>query len=200
MTDKTATFAEPFTKTNDWLSEAEKKEPDVPTAAALATATASGVPSVRMILLKGCDERGLVFYTNLESRKALELQENPNAALLFHWKSLKRQIRVEGAVEPVSDEEADAYFATRARASQIGAWASAQSRPMKGRFEFEKQIAKYTAQFGTGDVPRPDFWSGFRLKPSYFEFWRDKKFRLHERLTYKMAKNQEKWLIEEIYP
>ncbi|MEX0300340.1 MAG: pyridoxamine 5'-phosphate oxidase [Kordiimonas sp.] len=200
MTKKTAAFIEPFSKVNEWLEEATEKELNDPSAMALATSTPDGFPSVRMVLLKGCDERGLVFYTNLESRKGSELDQNPNAALLFHWKSLRRQIRVEGQVEPVSSEEADSYFESRARASQIGAWASAQSRPMEGRFEFEASIAKYTAKFGAGKVERPDFWSGFRLKPTYFEFWRDRKFRLHERITYSNAAAGNDWDLAEIYP
>lgn len=200
MAKTTAEFVEPFSKVNDWLLEAEAKEPNDPSAMALATATPDGLPSVRMVLLKGCDERGLVFYTNLESRKGGELAVNINASLLFHWKSLRRQIRVEGVVEAVTQEEADAYFASRARASQIGAWASAQSRPMQGRFEFEAAIAKYTAKFGAGDVPRPEFWSGYRLKPRYFEFWRDRRFRLHERVTYTVSDSASAWSIEEIYP
>ncbi len=200
MTKKTATFIEPFSKVNEWLEEATEKEPNDPSAMALATSTPDGFPSVRMVLLKGCDERGLVFYTNLESRKGCELDQNPNAALLFHWKSLRRQIRVEGKVEAVSAEEADQYFESRARASQIGAWASAQSRPMEGRFEFETSIARYTAKFGAGKVERPEFWSGFRLKPKYFEFWRDRKFRLHERVTYSGGSNGRGWELAEIYP
>lgn len=200
MAKKIAAFNEPFSKVNEWLAEAIDSEPNDPTAMALSTATPDGFPSVRMVLLKGCDDRGLVFYTNLESRKGRELDQNPNAALLFHWKSLRRQIRVEGAVEMVTPNEADAYFATRARASQIGAWASAQSHPMEGRFEFEAAIAKYTAKFGLGEVPRPDFWSGYRLKPKYFEFWQDKKFRLHERLTYTLSDAEPAWQLQEIYP
>lgn len=200
MAKKKAEYIEPFSKVNEWLAEAEGKEPNDPSAMALATSTSDGFPSVRMVLLKGCDERGLVFYTNLESRKGEELNKNPNAALLFHWKSLRRQIRVEGKVEPVTPEEADRYFASRVRSSQIGAWASDQSRPMEGRFEFETSIAKFTAKFGTGDVPRPEHWSGFRLKPTYFEFWRDRKFRLHERITYSVQQETHSWALQEIYP
>ena len=195
-----ASFNQPFDMTEEWLAEAAESEPNDPTAMALATVSSSGTPSLRMVLLKGCDEKGLVFYTNFGSRKGEELLGNPNAALLFHWKSLRRQIRVEGAVEVVTEAEADAYFASRPRASQIGAWASKQSRPMKGRFEFETEIAKYTAKFGAGDVPRPDFWSGFRLVPKYFEFWRDRKFRLHERKTFTLDDGGQGWSTEEIYP
>ncbi|WP_228073457.1 pyridoxamine 5'-phosphate oxidase [Kordiimonas pumila] len=199
MTLKTAAFNIPFQTVAEWLKEAEKTEPNDPTAMAVATVDADGAPSVRMVLLKGCDENGLVFYTNFESRKGRELLHTPKAALLFHWKSLRRQIRVEGAIEVVSDAEADAYFASRAKASQIGAWASKQSRPMEGRFEFEAAIAKYTAKFGAGTVPRPDYWSGFRLKPTYFEFWRDRKFRLHERMTYSLN-DTGSWNVSELYP
>lgn len=195
-----AAFSKPFETSLAWIEEAKASEINDPTAMAVATVNERGAPSLRMVLLKGCDEQGFVFYTNFESRKGEELQKNANAALLFHWKSLRRQIRVEGAVEVVSDKEADAYFASRPRASQIGAWASAQSRPMAGRFEFEAEIAKYTAKFGVSDVPRPPHWSGFRLKPNYFEFWRDRKFRLHERLTYKLADGGAGWHTEEIYP
>ncbi len=195
-----APFNTPFDLTQEWLADAEQSEVNDPTAMALATVGASGAPSVRMVLLKGCDEKGLVFYTNFGSRKGEELLANPNAALLFHWKSLRRQIRVEGKVEVVTDAEADIYFASRPRASQIGAWASKQSRPMQGRFEFETEIAKYTAKFGAGDVPRPDFWSGFRLVPNYFEFWRDRKFRLHERKTFSLDDQGQGWATEEIYP
>ena len=200
MSEKTAVFAEPFGRLQEWLAEAEESEPNDPTAVALATATKDGFPSLRMVLMKGCDERGVVFYTNLESRKGRELAENPNVAMLFHWKSLRRQVRIEGAIEPVSEEEADAYFASRPRTSRIGAWASKQSREMAGRFEFEAAIAQYTAKFGVGEVPRPDYWSGFRLKPKYFEFWRDRKFRLHERVTYKLAETGSTWSLAELYP
>jgi len=196
---KVKKFEVPFLLTQEWLTEAEKSEVNDPTAMALATVSARGTPSLRMVLMKQCDENGVVFYTNYESKKATELKNNPNAALLFHWKSLRRQIRIEGKVEEVGGAEADKYFASRSRASQIGAWASQQSRPMEGRFEFEAAIAKYTAKFGTGPVPRPDFWSGFRLKPNYFEFWNDRKFRLHERVTYSINADQ-LWDLSEIYP
>lgn len=195
-----APFSKPFDLAQEWLAEAEASEVNDPTAMALATVNAQGRPSLRMVLLKGCDENGFVFYTNFESRKGEELLSNPNAALLFHWKSLRRQIRVEGRVEVVSSEEADAYFASRPRVSRIGAWASKQSRPMEGRFEFEAEIARYTAKFGAGDIPRPDFWSGFRLVPDYFEFWRDRKYRLHERKTFEQLDDRAGWKTHEIYP
>lgn len=200
MSDRKAEFDIPFIKLNEWVAEATESEPNDPTAMALATSTPDGFPSVRMVLLKGADPQGLVFYTNLGSRKGEELAANPNAALLFHWKSMRRQIRVEGAIEPVTAEEADDYFASRPRTSRIGAWASQQSRAMAGRFEFEAEIAKYTAKFGTGEIPRPDFWSGFRLVPRYFEFWRDRKFRLHERLCYSLDTEAKVWSLSELYP
>jgi len=197
---KTAEFAAPFTQLNAWLEEAVKGETNDPTAMALATVGPDGQPSQRMVLLKDCDERGLTFYTNLGSKKAEELGANTKASVLFHWKSLRRQVRVEGMVVPAGGEEADKYFASRARASRIGAWASKQSQPMEGRFEFETAIAKYTAKFGVGQIPRPDFWSGFRLEPTYFEFWNDKRFRLHERITYTLGKDVKQWDMAEIYP
>ena len=197
---KTANFMEPFDRLNSWLSEAEKSEPNDPTAVSLATVGDNGCPSLRMVLMKNCDDRGLVFYTNLGSKKAQELNTNENAAMLFHWKSLRRQVRIEGKVIPTGGEEADKYFASRARTSKIGAWASKQSQAMEGRFEFEAAIAKYTAKFGAADIPRPDFWSGFRLVPSYFEFWRDRRFRLHERQTFRLDPEAENWTMTEIFP
>lgn len=192
-------FSFPFQQAEAWLDEAKESEINDPTAMTLATVDETGMPSARMVLLKGIDEKGLVFYTNLGSRKGRQLAGNGKAALLFHWKSLRRQIRVEGHVQHVSDEEADAYFASRPKASQIGAWASRQSHPMEGRFEFEAAIAKYTAKFGAGKVPRPDFWTGFRLTPIYFEFWRDRKYRLHERKIYSLTETGA-WSTAEIYP
>ncbi len=183
---------------NEWLEEARSKEPANAEAMALATATADGIPSVRMVLLKGAGEQGFDFYTNLSSRKGGELAKNPNAALCFHWKSMDKQIRIEGPVSRISDEEADAYFASRARASRIGAWASKQSQPMEGRFEFEARIAKYTAQFNIGEVPRPDFWSGFRLNPNRIEFWQEQSFRLHDRSVYRLQDGD--WKMEKLYP
>jgi len=169
---------------------------------ALATADASGRPSVRMVLLKGADAQGFVFYTNVESRKGRELAARPQAALCFHWKSLLRQIRVEGTVSQVRDDEADAYFASRARASQIGAWASKQSRPMAGRFEFERRIAQFTAKYAIGAVPRPDFWTGYRIVPDVIEFWQDRRFRLHDRIVYRRAPRESGvgWTTERLYP
>ena len=165
----------------EWLAEARLSEPNDPTAMALATADAAGRPSCRMVLLKGHDERGFVFYTNRESRKGAELAANPHAALLFHWKSLRRQVRIEGPVEPVGDAEADAYFATRAPDSQLGAWASDQSRPLDRRETFEQRYEEVRARFEGGEVPRPPHWSGYRVAPERIEFWSDRAHRLHER-------------------
>jgi len=188
----------PFALFTQWMTDAEASEPNDPNAMALATVDAQGRPSCRMVLLKGMDDHGFVFYTNLESRKGLDIAVNPNAALLFHWKSLKRQIRIEGPLHAVTDAEADAYFASRPRASQIGAWASQQSRPMEGRFALEKRIAEFTAKFGFGSVPRPPHWSGFRLLPQAMEFWHDRPFRLHDRHVYR--RDGDDWLCETLYP
>jgi pyridoxamine 5'-phosphate oxidase len=158
------------------------------------------MPSVRMVLLKGFDEAGFVFFTNLESRKGEQLKANPKAALCFHWKTLQRSVRVEGLVTPVSPAEADAYFATRPRSSRIGAWASTQSRPLTSRFELERRIAEYTARFGLGEVPRPSFWSGFRVAPLRIEFWKNGAFRLHDRLVFTRAGLAEGWAIERLFP
>ena len=181
-----------------WFAEARESEPDDPEAMDLATATPSGVPSARMVLLKGVDQRGFTFYTNLDSRKGEELLANPVAALTFYWKSLRRQVRVEGTTEVVDDAEADAYFATRLRLAQIGAWASKQSRPLEGRFELEKRVARYTAKFHVGPVPRPKNWSGFRLVPTRIEFWKSMEFRLHDRLVYYLG--DDGWTSERLYP
>jgi pyridoxamine 5'-phosphate oxidase len=186
---------------NSWLTKATRLEINNPNAMTLATAGRDGRPSARMVLLKDVDRRGFVFYTNLESLKSRQLGENPYAALLFHWKTLDRQVRIEGPVESVTDAEADAYFATRPRASQLGAWASRQSQPLDGWAELEKRLALYTAKFHVGPVPRPEFWSGFRLRPERFEFWQQGNFRLHKRFVFTPSGSEEgKWLTQQLYP
>ncbi|MBT3359349.1 MAG: pyridoxamine 5'-phosphate oxidase [Rhodospirillales bacterium] len=189
---------DPIVLFREWLAEAEKSEPDNPTAVALATVGADGAPSVRMVLLKGIDERGFVFYTNLGSRKAAQIGENARVGLCFHWKSLARQVTVEGLVAPVGDAEADAYFASRDRGSRIGAWASKQSQPLEGRFELEKRVAKFAAKFHVGTVPRPEFWSGFRVVPERIEFWQDRKSRLHDRSLF--TKLGDAWQTVKLFP
>ncbi|HEX6375211.1 MAG TPA: pyridoxamine 5'-phosphate oxidase [Allosphingosinicella sp.] len=181
-----------------WLAEARLAEPNDPTAMALATADAEGRPSVRMVLLKGHDPRGFVFYTNLDSRKGEELAANRRAALLFHWKSLRRQVRIEGPVEPVTDEEADSYFATRARDSQLGAWASDQSRPLDARATFEARYAATRRRFEGGAVPRPPRWAGWRVVPERIEFWTSRDHRLHERRLF--TRDGDGWSEGLLYP
>jgi pyridoxamine 5'-phosphate oxidase len=190
--------AEPMALFRAWFAEAEAREPAEPTAVALATVDAAGRPSLRMVLLKGADETGFVFFTNLESRKGRDLAATGEAALCFHWKSLKRQVRVEGRAEPVADAEADAYFATRDRGSQIGAWASLQSRPLAGKMELMGRVAQFAAKFGVSRVPRPAHWSGFRIRPRRIEFWQDGRFRLHDRLVYERI--EAGWRTEWLYP
>ena len=195
----TASTQELLAKFREWLTEAEHVEPSDPNAMALATADANCLPSVRMVLLKGFDAHGFVFYTNLGSQKAQELTANPQAALCCHWKSLERQVRMQGPVTPVSDEEANAYFASRPREARLGAWASKQSQPMAGRFLLEQRVAKYALKFNIGSIPRPPFWSGFRLVPQRIEFWKAKPFRLHERILY-IRDESDHWNASLLFP
>ncbi len=199
---RTPATEDPITLFEAWMAEATKSEPNDPNAVCLATATPDGRPSARMVLLKGVDRQraggGFVFYTNLASRKGAALAANPVAAMCFYWKTLHRSGRVEGPVEPVPAEEADAYYASRARGSRIGAWASRQSRPLEGRWALEKAVAEYTVKFGIGEIPRPSHWSGFRLLPARMEFWRDMPFRLHERRVFHRAGTG--WETEMLYP
>ena len=181
-----------------WFDAAKEREPTEPNAVALATVAADGHPSLRMVLLKGVDARGFVFYTNFESRKGRELLATGRAALCFYWKSLKRQVRIEGPAAQVENEEADAYFGSRDRGSQLGAWASLQSRPMSGKMELMGRVAKFTAQYGISAVPRPPHWSGFRIAHERIEFWQEGRFRLHDRLVYE--REGAGWKTEVLYP
>jgi len=183
-----------------WFEDAKKSEPNDPEAMALATVDADGLPNVRMVLLKGFDERGFVFYSNEESQKGRELAANRKASLAFHWKSLRRQVRLRGTVETVSAAEADAYFATRPRSSQIGAWASRQSSPLESRLAFEKAIALNAAKFALGPVPRPPFWIGYRIIPTVMEFWHDRPYRLHDRIEFRRAGGGGVWTKVQLYP
>lgn len=191
---------DPLTLFGEWLKDAEASEPNDPNAMTLATVDEEGLPNARMVLLKGFDERGFVFYTNFESQKGQEILGTQKAALVFHWKSLRRQVRVRGIADKVSEAEADAYFASRPRDSRIGAWASAQSRPLEGRFALEASVAMYTAQYALGNVPRPPYWSGFRIRPLSIEFWHDRPFRLHDRVVFRRANPDASWTKTKLYP
>ncbi|MGX1790036.1 pyridoxamine 5'-phosphate oxidase [Bosea sp. NPDC055332] len=192
--------SEPFALFESWLEEAKASEPNDPNGMALSTVDADGLPNVRMVLLNGRSPDGFVFYTNTQSQKGEELAGQPKAAALFHWKSLRRQVRIRGPVSRVSDAEADAYFQSRPRDSRIGAWASQQSRPLESRFALEKAVASYALKFGVGEVPRPPHWTGFRIAPVYMEFWRDGAFRLHDRIVFRRAAPGEAWTKTRLYP
>jgi pyridoxamine 5'-phosphate oxidase len=190
---------DPYAHFSTWFAEAEANEPSDPNAMTVVTATPDGKPSARTILLKGVDPRGFVFYTNKQSRKAGELAANTQIALLFYWKSLGRQIRIEGRIEHVTDAEADAYYATRPRVSRLGAWASDQSRPLATRSDLERRLAEYDAKYPGEDIPRPPHWSGYRVLPAYFEFWQNMEFRLHDRTIYEPAAGGG-WTTGKLFP
>lgn len=190
--------ADPYDVFRKWMEEARAREPSDPTAMALSTCTRDGVPSVRMVLLKGADSRGFVFYSNVESRKGGELAANPRGALVFYWPTLGRQVRIEGSVEPVSDAEADAYFTSRPRISKLGAWASDQSRPLSDNATLERRVAELDARYSSDDIPRPPHWRGWRVVPHRIEFWRDMPYRLHERTLFTRAGDG--WTAGKLYP
>ena len=192
--------ADPFDVFRKWMDEAAARELADPTAMTLATSSPDGAPSARMVLLKGADARGFVFYSNAESRKGGDLAGNPRAALVFYWPTLGRQVRLEGRVEPVSDAEADAYYASRPRISKLGAWASDQSRPLTDNAALERRVAEMDARFPTDDIPRPPHWRGWRVAPLSIEFWRDRPFRLHDRLVFTRAAATEPWAMHRLYP
>ncbi|MEC9343127.1 MAG: pyridoxamine 5'-phosphate oxidase [Pseudomonadota bacterium] len=191
---------EPMKSFAEWLQLAEKTELNDPTAMTLATVDADGLPNARMVLMRRFDDRGIVFFTNFDSQKGGEILASHKAAACFHWKSQRRSVRFRGLVEEVTAAEADEYFNSRARGSRIGAWASKQSRPLESRFALEREVAKYAAKFGVGDIPRPDYWSGFRIRPLSVEFWSDGKFRLHDRLRYDRDALDAPWTTSRLYP
>lgn len=201
LTDGDFTEAsEPFVLFSRWFEDAKGSEPNDPNAMALATVDGSGMPNVRMVLMKGWDEAGFVFYTNTESAKGREILGTLKAALVFHWKTLRRQVRVRGLIEQVTDAEADAYFQSRPRDSRIGAWASQQSRPLEGRFALEKAVAVNAAKYAIGEVPRPEHWTGFRILPVEMEFWHDRPFRLHDRVVFRRDMPSGDWTKTRLYP
>jgi len=189
---------DPIALFGEWFDAAKASEPNDPNGMALATVDADGLPDVRMVLLKDVDARGFVFYTNTDSAKGRQLADHPQAALVFHWKALRRSVRVRGDIEPVSAAEADAYFATRAKSAQIGAWASDQSRPMPDAHALERRVAEFGVKYGLGQTPRPPHWSGYRLAPRTIEFWRDRPFRLHERTVFTRAAGG--WTTQRLFP
>jgi pyridoxamine 5'-phosphate oxidase len=191
---------EPFRLFSEWFNDAVKAEPNDPTAMTLATVDATGMPDARMVLMKGFDEKGFVFYSHIDSAKGRELAASPKAALVFHWKSLRRQVRIRGTVTTVTPAEADAYFATRPKQAQLGAWASKQSHPLESRFAFERAIAVVAAKHMIGEVPRPPGWSGWRIAPLEFEFWHDRPFRLHDRIVFRRPAPSVAWTKTRLYP
>lgn len=199
MSDPNLIVHDPFARFQAWMAEAEASEPSEPNAMTVATATKDGIPSTRAVLLKGVDQRGFVFYTNMESRKAAELAANPRLALLFHWKSLGRQVRIEGRAERVTEAEANAYFASRPRMSRLGAWASDQSRPLADRATLERRLADLEKRYPGDDIPRPAHWSGYRVSPHSFEFWQAMDFRLHDRTVYRRTTDG-RWTTGKLYP
>jgi pyridoxamine 5'-phosphate oxidase len=200
LTKREPEFSAPMVLFSEWLALAEESEPNDPTAMSLATADSAGMPNCRMVLMRRFDERGIVFFTNFESAKGNEILGNNKAAACFHWKSLRKSVRFRGTVERVSDAEADEYFYSRPRGSRIGAWASKQSRPLESRFALEKEVARFATKFGAGEIPRPQYWSGFRIRPLSVEFWSDGKFRLHDRHRFDRESLDGQWREVRLYP
>ena len=190
----------PWPLLDAWMGDAKKAEPNDPDAMSLATVGSDGMPSVRIVLLRGLDEKGFTFFTNRQSRKGMEMEKHAKAALCLHWKSLRRQIRAEGAIAFASDAESDAYFASRPRGSQIGAWASKQSETLASRADLERAVAEVEKRFEGKPVPRPPYWGGYRLTPTKIEFWQDREFRLHDRFVYRRATASSPWIVERLYP